>query len=123
MLFWFWGGECYSGYKFLWISVQKSHTHVAILQPYGLNWLLDIFICKWIQVLSEKELGRVEYLFKSSLVMGFYCVNSKCCVLDGGGVTAHLRQVVQMLVVLGYAFLWEQNSGRFTTEKNPQVLI
>lgn len=123
MLFWFGGGECYSGYKFLWISVQKSHTHVAILQPYGLNWLLDIFICKWIQVVSEKELGRVEYLFKSSLVMGFYCVNSKCCVLDGGGVTAHLRQVVQMLVVLGYAFLWEQNSGWFTTEKKTQVLI
>lgn len=74
-------------------------------------------------MVSEKELGRVEYLFKSSLVMGFYCVNSKCCVLDGGGVTAHLRQVVQMLVVLGYAFLWEQNSGWFTTEKKTQVLI
>lgn len=44
---------------------------MAILQPYGLNWLLDIFICKRMQVVSEKELGRVEYLFKSSLVMGF----------------------------------------------------
>ena len=73
-------------------------------------------------VVSEKELGRVEYLFKSSLVMGFHCVSSKCSVLGGGGITAHLRQVVQMLVVLGCAFLWEQNSGWFTTEKK-QVLV
>lgn len=78
------------------MSIQKGHTHVAILPPHGLNWLSDIFICKWIQVVSEKELGRVEYLFKGSLVMGFYCVSSKCSVLVGGGVTAHLRQVVQM---------------------------
>ena len=73
-------------------------------------------------MVSEKELGGVEYLLKSSLVTGFHCVSSECSVVGGAGVTAHLRQVVQMLVVLGCAFLWEQNSGWFTTEKK-QVLV
>lgn len=58
-----------------------------------------------------------------SWVFCFYCVSSKCSVLGGGGgVTAHLRQIVQMLVVLGCAFLWEQNSGWFTTEKKKTSL-
>lgn len=38
--------------------------------------------------------------------------------------TACLRQVAQMIVVLGYAFLWELNSGWFAIKnKTKQVLI
>lgn len=77
ILFWFGVGEWHSGHKFLWISIQNGHIDVSILQPYGLSMLLDICIFKQIQVVSEEESGRIKYLFKSLLVMGFYCMSAR----------------------------------------------